>query len=111
MSKVIKIRCYEPEIKGFHYYEIKVGEEVWIYSGHEDPQLFTGLFDKNGKEIYEGDIVQFGNFNLTEQVIFENGCFKFVDDDNNKSVFNKALVTICKVIGSIYENPELLENE
>lgn len=70
------------------------------------PMQFTGLHDKNGKEIYEGDILRRLNGRI-DVVEFESGCF-VVRHPNGDCDFI-AQVNNYEVIGNIYENPELLE--
>lgn len=68
----------------------------------------TGLKDKNGVEIFEGDIVVIEysrvGYRYYEKIIYENGAFLAGDDD---WLFN--VKDSCVVCGNIYENPELLE--
>jgi len=73
---------------------------------------FTGLLDKNGKEIYEGDILRVDQWNMNGIVNFASGMFKV--SDPMRTEFNPSLASFmvevrCKVIGNIYENPELLQ--
>lgn len=89
---------------------------LWSYNG--TLIQYTGLKDKNGKEIYEGDIVKQSKFSgyfsitgeyETEEVIYENGCFCIKIMKDVLSSF-RIMSDNCEVIGNIYENPELLEN-
>lgn len=62
---------------------------------------FTGLHDKNGKEIYEGDIIKWGVH--VGAVKWINSCIVFGD---GFGLFPCNLTS--EIIGNIYENPELL---
>lgn len=78
-----------------------------FYSKTLELMQYTGLHDKNGKEIYEGDIIGglkgYKGKDLTLVVEFEYGAY-YVGGDELYS-HNE----VCEVIGNIYENPELLE--
>lgn len=73
------------------------------------------MHDKNGKEIYEGDIVKVTYKNETE--IFEvrydeeNTCFRMYYEDLKFLDFAIEEVDLYEVIGNIYDNPELLGGE
>ncbi|WP_422422987.1 YopX family protein [Bacillus sp. PSXD-155] len=80
------------------------------------PMQYTGLKDKDGKEVYEGDIVHMYSV-MPGCDIDEIGIVKFIecaflfektDGSNGWSIFNEA--TEIEVIGNTYENPELVKN-
>jgi hypothetical protein len=84
-------------------------------SNHSPIMQYTGLKDKNGMEIYEGDIlqlnkydrvwIQFRNGKFTTMNVFKGKYIARSDYDSND--LDRVLFGI--VIGNIYENPELLE--
>ena len=71
---------------------------------------FTSLYDKNGKEIYEGDILKAGDVGLLE-VRFVRGVFAFLWDGNLDDEFPTGSPTHewADVIGNIHDNPKLLK--
>lgn len=71
----------------------------------------TGLKDKNGRLIYEGDIVKLDSEQSDihiAKVIYRNGCF-YLSAKKWVSPFNFLKPRRWKIIGNIHENPELLE--
>ena len=76
-----------------------------------DPETvgqFTGMTDKNGKRIFEGDIYSMGDKNILYVVIFDKSQFI------GKQVKSRSLAGLeywksdIEIVGNIYDNPELL---
>lgn len=77
---------------------------------HKDILLmqYTGLKDKNGKEIYEGDILLTKDIEGEKYqtcVTYENGMFL----SGEEPLYDDVFLFEAEVVGNIYENPELLE--
>jgi uncharacterized phage protein (TIGR01671 family) len=133
--KNIKFRAWEDTEKKMYYIDL-----LSYMSHQEDVQddempfnaringlmQFTGLQDKNGKEIYEGDILRFENDHLIrygEVKWNENLCrfyqevtLKFKGTANHKKptakIFHNAMTKKyenMEIVGNIYENPEIIK--
>lgn len=127
MNREIKLRAWDEKNK-IMYYDfsyIKSGNngndwiifrsdkqreyDVYIKNPYFSQQIkimqYTGLKDKNDKEIYEGDIIRISKL-VNDVIVFENGQFKpkkATDYESYNFMINS------EIIGNIYENSLLLE--
>jgi uncharacterized phage protein (TIGR01671 family) len=125
----IKFRAWDKENKqmiydvqdnydGFYFYG---GKECWggcncfgdIIKRKIPVMQYTGLKDKNRKEIYEGDIVEHPLLQHQTIVWYSNkyGSYQLSQKINNHNYNLSAYIDDLLITGNIYENPELLEKE
>lgn len=75
------------------------------------PMQYTGMKDKQGAEIYEGDVIR-GNLKQNSletmgQIVFDDSCASFTNQNEAGNTLLDEINQI-EVLGNIYENPELL---
>lgn len=99
-------------VKGYDVIEQK---EIQIQK-EKDIELmqYTGLHDKNGKEIYEGDIVEWAGIRMEvfwgEDIGIGYGfCWRNIEGEGGYHESMTGFIDEYEVIGNIYDNPDLLE--
>jgi len=105
----IKFRAFELDTKkiiGTFELESIANTHIFTIGSEHKIMQFTGLLDKNGKEIYEGDIVK-SSFNDGEECKAEVYYFGATFGVDGLSLNNVSCRDI-EIIGNIYENPDLL---
>ena len=87
----------------------------WFYNVFNNPDIvleqFTGLLDKNGVKVFEGDIIKSEFFDGYGVVIFNENNTSFCVEINDGIRFYSLCCSLAKgcVAGNIHQNPELLK--
>lgn len=110
MSRNIKFRFWIEKYKRMCDWDTALKEKGYLHLLNFPewiPMQFTGLLDKNGKEIYEGDIVKFDGHTFEDKfiaiIVFNNGMFR--PEQWNEPLGNYKYL---EIIGNVYENKDLL---
>ena len=128
MNREIKFRAWHKDLKKmFKIGQITLEKGTWNFEPNDrdfigisipyQPSFvlmqYTELHDKNGKEIYEGDIVKIKYRDEDiGKVIYEHNGFSIDVTNMNKNYGRVSFVNnFMEVIGNIYDNPELLGGE
>jgi uncharacterized phage protein (TIGR01671 family) len=109
----IKFRAWNMDTQSWLYFGVEgIPKEIENRIDYTLVHQYTGLKDKNGKEIYEGDL--FGNPEVLRCVVERepSGAYvlRFIDEKmkGKKISILDQKVEKSRVIGNIYENPELI---
>lgn len=121
----IKYRWWSPQGKAFvrDYKYTGLVEELFLPDAYLVPQQWTGLLDKTGKEIYEGDLVNFKTNNTvclgdqdimdweSEEVYWDSFYCSFCFDRRyGHTIYDKVMPETFEVVGNIFETPELVKH-
>ena len=122
MSREIKFRAWDKRHNSMEYInDLYWFEENGIHDFNDDNYIFmqnTGLKDKNGREIYDSDIVKVtwgsGKIVCYEVKYCESLGYHYLRDTKNKE--DDDIICIydysqMDVIGNVFDNPELLKNK
>lgn len=91
-------------------YQIITKEQYDEIQGSFISSQFTGLTDKNGKEIYEGDIYHQGDKNITYTVVWHDSGLIGKQNSSTSYAGIQHWQDRIEIIGNIYENPQLLKS-
>ena len=115
MKREIKFRAWDIDDKemlyepGTNCLEDDLNRQFTCDNDQYHWMQYTGLKDKNGKEIYEGDTLEHKPYGLIKQVVFHEASFMLEDSGIavSLSVMWKENTEHLEISGNIHENPEL----
>ena len=119
-------RIWDSNINKF--VEVLIGDNIRVVPRNDDNieiELWSGFYDKNGKKIYEGDIVKYDSNTAPLVVVFERNTFYIVDTsiekhlqvdcgtrlqgiyENRINGYKENKIECVEVLGNIHENAKL----
>lgn len=118
--RAIKFRFWQPSTNQMLNWNDYIEYGIFEMFKNDDsiPLQFTGLHDKNGKEIYEGDIVKRVSFDSDDIPSIHIGIIKWdncsfyshsIKNELSRG-FSEIKGVTYEILGNIYENPELLKD-
>ena len=105
---------FDNELEELELNDAVMNEHITAYPDEIELMQSTGLKDKNGKEIFEGDIVKMSKDVSVDTTYYEvvrrrGGAYSLESKQHGCDLWIRH--TDCEILGNIYENPELLEVE
>lgn len=116
MNRTLKFRIWDDKLKQFNYFDIFNTHGNIPNDCKDNIQQFTGLLDKNGREIYDGDIIKciiiddYLESDMPENIIQEVKLTLStnIDDYECGGPDGTTRFTEIEIIGNIFESPDLL---
>jgi uncharacterized phage protein (TIGR01671 family) len=113
----IKFRAFDRyQGKMFYSEPNQLRSFFFVMEDHDmmsDPMQFTGMKDRNGNNIYEGDIIKSsyrGSGYEIGTMVFDDLCGKFQFRDKHGTTWSLTTNdTYIEVLGNVYQNPEILK--
>lgn len=115
LGRLMSVKCMffqDSEIEEFELNDALMNDYITAYPDEIELMQSTGLRDKNGKEVFEGDIVKMAKDVYSDPTYYEvvrhyGGSYRLESKQHGCELWLRH--TNCEVVGNVYENKELLD--